>query len=91
MCHLFHNVHIVFPPDLPTFAFNYTGLAKLSTLAENFCQNVRGQTVLAKLSVAKLSGHHHEYTDVHSDRMIHNTKPTGGMDAGHLYTCTSDT
>ena len=47
MCHLFHNVHIVFPPDLPTFAFNYIGLAKLSTLAENFGQSVRGQTIRA--------------------------------------------
>ena len=49
-------------PDIPTYhellAYNYTGLAKLSPLAENCGQNVRGQTVLAKLSVAKLSGHH---------------------------------
>ena len=41
---LFHIVH-------------YTGLDKLSTLAENPGQNIRGQAVLAKLSVAKLSGH----------------------------------
>ena len=37
------------------------GLAKLSPLAENLGQNVRGQTVLAKLSVAKLSGHPYLY------------------------------
>ena len=33
----------------------FPGLAKLSTQAENLGQNVRGQSVLAKLSVAKVS------------------------------------
>ena len=36
-------------------------LAKLSTRDENFGQNVRGQTVLAKLSMAKLSATSRDY------------------------------